>query len=83
MSMEPRFLAELVYAGKVITESLDKITSQFSYSDPDGGESDTFSITLADTEKSGPGRGTRRRATGSMWRCCCFSGPGLFLRRGK
>ena len=55
MSMVPRFLGELEYAGKVITESLDKITSQFSYSDPDGGESDTFSITLADTEKKWAG----------------------------
>jgi len=51
MGMAPRFLAHLVYAGKNITTSLTEYNSGFSYSDPDGGESDSMQIKIADPDK--------------------------------
>ena len=40
MGMAPRFVANLLYAGKNITTDLAKYDSGFSYTDPDGGETD-------------------------------------------
>jgi len=50
MGMVPRSVAALSFSGKSIERELKGKTSRFSYTDPDGGASDSFSITLADTE---------------------------------
>ena len=51
MGMAPRIRANLIYAGKNITTSLRGCNSGFSYSDPDGGESDAVQVKLADPQK--------------------------------
>ena len=51
MGMAPRSVANLLYAGKNITTDLKKYDSGFSYSDPDGGESDSMQIKIADPDR--------------------------------